>query len=128
MRVRYVLPFLFLVTPAAALDISQPVMDSDNKPVLCLDQVREPEVCSPDRIATLGYYIKMALRQAFADEQNLAPEEKNRIGERRNAILQGLTGANEVKLKIDDAAEVKKVVGKTWPPLIINILWKLLEQ
>lgn len=124
MRLCYVLPVLMLLaTPAYAIDFSQPVIGDDGKP-MCQEAVKDGEPCAPDRIATLGRVVKIALYASFPDEQSLSGEDKYKRAE----IAQAITGASDVKLKQSDRELVKKLVGKLYGPLVVYAVWNMLEQ
>lgn len=127
---RYILPLLATMTvPAAAVDFSQPILDQEGKATCREVQTRDEKTgkfldCPADQIATLGLYARNALYAQFPDEQNLAGEEKSK----RGALAQSLVGVTEVKLKVEDLALIKKLIGKAYGPLIVFQAWNMLEK
>ena len=120
-RYIWLLALLLLAAPANAVDFSKVVMDDEGKPI-CMEAVREGE-CPPDKIATLGRVVRIALYTTFPDEQNLSGEEKYKRGE----LAQGLAGAGDTKVKLEDLLVMKKVVGKLYGPGVVKPAWDLLE-
>lgn len=100
--------------PAMALDFSKPLMDADGKPI-CVVQVAEGATCPDGSAATLGRVVRAALYAQFPDEQNLSLDDKLKRGD----LAQAITGAGDIKLKAEDIALIKKVVGKAYGPLIV---------
>ncbi len=123
MHLRYVLPFLFLASPAFAVDFSQPILNEEGRPV-CQDEIKNNETCPADRIATLGRIVKIALMTSYPDEQNLSGEEKYKRAE----IAQSITGSGDVKLKLEDRVLIKKLVGKLYGPMVVFAAWNMLEK
>lgn len=111
-------------TPALALDISQPLMSDEGKPYCTQELKTEDAVCPTDKVYTLGRALRVALHSTYGDEQNLSGDDKAKRGE----IAQGLVGATEVKLKVEDLALVKKLTGKAFPPGMVYAIWKMLEK
>lgn len=130
MRLRYVLPLLTLMTaPGMATDWTQPVLDQDGKPacreaLLRDDKTGKPLDCPREQIATLGWYARTALNATFPDETNLSGDDKAK----RGGLAQSLVGATEVKLKVEDLALIKKLIGKAYGPLVVYQAWEMLEK
>lgn len=130
MRLRYVMPLLaMMIVPACATDFSQPILDQDGKPTCREAPPRDEKTgkfldCPADQAATLGWYARNALYAAFPDEQNLPGDDKAK----RGALAQSLVGVAEVKLKVEDLALIKKVIGKAYGPLIVYQAWNMLEK
>lgn len=121
MRFRFILPLLLFVSPAYAVDFSQPVLGEEDKPI-CMEATKDE--CPADKIATLGRLVRQALYASFQDEQNLSGEDKYKRAE----IAQAITGASDVKLKLEDRALIKKLVGKLYGPMIVFAVWNMLEK
>lgn len=111
MRITSVLCFVLFASPAMAADFSKPLLDADGKNI-CIAQV---DPCPDDKIATLGKIVRAALYASFPDEQNLSLDEKLRRGD----LAQQITGVSEIKIKAEDIALMKKVVGKAYGPLVV---------
>lgn len=130
MQLRYVLPLLaMMIAPAGATDFSQPILDQEGKPACREAPPRDEKTgkfldCPTEQIATLGWYARNALYASFPDEQNLPGDDKSK----RGALAQSLVGATEVKLKVEDLALIKKLIGKAYGPLIVYQAWAMLEK
>lgn len=122
MRTMVLLLALTLSTSALALDFSQPVLDLDGKP-FCQDMVGKDGECAPDKAWTLARLARAALNAQFPDEQNLSVEEKYKRGK----LAQSLTGTGDMKLKSEDVALLKKMIGRAFPPSMMTAAWDLLE-
>lgn len=123
MRLRFfALSFSLLAFPAHAVDFTQPLLTEDGKP-MCMEQIKETETCPADKSATLGRIARFALNFTYPDEK-IEGEEKFKRWE----ISQALTGAGDVKIKIEDRALLKKLIGKLYPPNVVGPTWSMLEK
>jgi hypothetical protein len=73
----------------------------------------------------MGKAARTALYAALPDEQQLSGEEKDRRGELARSIRAATAG--DFKLKLEDLALIKKLIGKAYGPLIVNGAWRLLD-
>jgi hypothetical protein len=68
-----------------------------------------------EKDATLGRGACTALLASYADEQNLAAEDKVK----RFRLAEVAARGGEQEIKIDDVALIKKLIGKAFAPLIV---------
>ena len=64
-----------------------------------------------------------ALLADYKDEQNVSGEQKL---ERYELALR-INAYDEVELKVEEAALLKKLVAKAYTPLVVGQAWKLIE-
>lgn len=72
--------------------------------------------------ATLGRISANALLAMTEDEKNMAGEEKVKRYDLAMRIIKGTAD-----LKVEEVADIKKAVGKSFMPLIVGQAWKLLD-
>lgn len=73
---------------------------------------------------TLGSACVDALLGAYQDEAALPGEEKYR----RFQLATKLSSSDEVDLTAEEIAQLKKLVGKAWSPLVVGRVYELLER
>lgn len=76
-----------------------------------------------DKPVTLGMIAVRALNANFTDEANLPAEEKVR----RFGMALKISEGGEVDFKAEDIAEIKKVIGRAFNPLIVGRAFALLD-
>lgn len=103
---------------ASAADFSKPLIDADGK-IICA--VVAEGTCPEGQTFTLGRAVRAALYASFPDEQNLSLDDKLKRGD----LAQAITGGGDIKLKAEDIALMKKVVGKAYGPLIV---WAVVRE
>lgn len=117
---------LLLSSPALAIDFSKVFVDDEGAPMKVCVELKQPQTNPPDCVRTveltLARAARTALYQSFPDEQNLGGEEKDKRGE----IARGIT-PTEMKLKVDELALVKRLIGKMYSPLVVNQAWRELD-
>jgi hypothetical protein len=69
-----------------------------------------------EKDATLGRVACTALLASYADEQNLAAEDKVK----RFRLAEVAARGGEQEMKVDDVALVKTLIGKAFAPLIVG--------
>lgn len=123
MRSRFALALMFavLATPALAIDFSKPLVDEAGKPV-CATQLKEGEDCPAGKTFTLAIVARNALYASYEDEKNLSGDEKFKRAELAQTITAG-----DVKLKVEDVALVKKLIGKMYGPVVVYQAWRELD-
>lgn len=113
---------IVLSPPAAAVDFSKVFTDTEGKPI-CTRELKPEQVCPDDGFFTLRLAARNALNGVYQDEQNLSGDEKYKRGE----IAQSILSAGEVKLKVEDIALIKRLIGKAYPPPIVFQAWRELD-
>jgi len=78
----------------------------------------------PEPAHTLGAVCVAALLGAYADEQSLSGEEKFRRYQLAGRIHAG--GIQDVSA--EEVAQLKKLIGKNWPPAVLGPAYEALEQ
>ena len=73
--------------------------------------------------ATLGRVACTALLASYADEQNLAAEDK--VKRFRLAEIAAKGGEREVK--VEDVALIKQLIGKAFAPLVVARAYDIIE-
>jgi len=76
-----------------------------------------------DKEATLGRVACTALLASYADEQNLAAEDK--VKRFRLAEIAAKGGEREVK--VEDVALIKQLIGKAFAPLVVARAYDIIE-
>ena len=76
-----------------------------------------------DKEATLGRVACTALLASYADEQNLAAEDK--VKRFRLAEIAAKGGEREVK--VEDVALIKQLIGKAFAPLVVGRAYDIIE-
>ena len=76
-----------------------------------------------DKDATLGRVACTALLASYADEQNLAAEDK--VKRFRLAEIAAKGGEREVK--VEDVALIKQLIGKAFAPLVVGRAYDIIE-
>lgn len=94
------------------IDFSAVIKDLDG------DAVKDGE-----RDATLGRVACAALLATYADEQNLAAEDKVK----RFRLAEIASKGGEQEIKVDDVALIKKLIGKAFAPLIVARAYDIIE-
>jgi hypothetical protein len=112
MRFAYILAAVLYSSSVLALDLSQSLVDLDNKPIL---NGQEP--------ITLGAVISTALLTPFPDEQNLSGEEKTK----RFLLALKVHQGRDAGLTADETALIKKLVAKLYGPLIVGRVWAIID-
>lgn len=107
---------------AAAADFSKIFLDADGKPI-CTRELKPEQACPDDGFFTLRLAARNALNGVYQDEQNLSGDEKYKRGE----IAQSIVATGEVKLKVEDIALIKRLIGKAYPPPIVFQAWRELD-
>jgi len=120
MRVTIAAVLLCVSSSAFAVDFTKPILDIDGKPVC----QAEADPCPADKVMTLARVARIALGANYPDEQNLAGDEKYKRGE----LAQSLVGVGDIKLKSEDRALIKKLIGKLFNPTVVYSAWNMLEQ
>jgi len=129
MRVIFaVVALVITAAPAAAVDFSQPILDDEGKPICTLrgDELKAGEECPTDKVFTLGFAARAALYSNFADEQNISGEERAKRGDLARDI-RAATARGDFKLKVEDLALIKKLIGKAYGPMVVSGAWRLLD-
>lgn len=72
---------------------------------------------------TLGAVSTEALLAVFQDEQSLPGEEKAKRYELAMRILKG----GRLELSVEEAAELKRLIGKAFAPLIVGQAFRMIE-
>lgn len=116
-----------LSCPAMAVDLNAALMDENGAPAkVCLDFETATKCKDGREIAvTLGLAVRKALNTPLQEEQNLPNIGDIRF--HRGDIAQSMVGATEIALKAEDVADIKKLVGKVYPPVIVFQIWSLLD-
>lgn len=77
-----------------------------------------------DKPVTLKTVSQIALLAAFDDERGLSGDEKV-----KRFILAEKIGKKPIcDLKAEEIAEIKKCIGKGYPPIIVGRAWSLLDK
>lgn len=113
---------LLLTSPAWAIDFSQKIRSLEGVPV-CAVEIKPTEECPADKHFTLALAARNALFSQFEDEKNLSGEDKYK----RAALATTIGNGGEVKLKAEDVALLKKLIGKAYGPLLVLQAWNMLE-
>ena len=72
---------------------------------------------------TLGGVACGALLAPFPDEANLDPKEKVR----RFKLAMKASDGGEQELSVEDVGELKTLIGKAYPPLIVGRAFEILD-
>lgn len=114
----------FGASPAQAVDFAKALVDENGKPVCTLTPKElDGRECPVDSMFTLRLAARNALNGVYQDEQNLSGDEKYKRGE----IAQSIIATGEVKLKVEDIALIKRLIGKAYPPPIVFQAWRELD-
>lgn len=90
---------------------------------LTLDGVKITDVSDKGEISlTLGRVVANALLAITEEEARLSGEEKVKRYELAKRVLSGTAS-----LKAEEIAEIKKIVGVHYTPLIVGQAWKMLD-
>lgn len=73
--------------------------------------------------ATLAVFAVNALNAQLEEEKNLDGAEKFK----RYQLAAKVYNGGEVELTSDEAAKIKGLIGKIYPPLIVGQCWPLLD-
>ena len=73
-----------------------------------------------DQPLTLGVVASNALLADFPNTD--APTKVKRF-----KLAQRIFGDGEVNLEVEEIAEIKKVIGMVYPPLIVGRAWEMIE-
>jgi len=76
-----------------------------------------------EKDATLGRVACTALLASYADEQNLAAEDKVK----RFRLAEVAARGGEQEIKVDDVALIKTLIGKAFAPLIVARAYDIIE-
>lgn len=98
------------------LDFSQILRDLDGK-----ELVEKPE----SRPIILRVLAVNALMATFEDERNLSGEEK--VKRYDIAFLVHNSKDEPVEMSIEDVALIKRLIGRSYGPLLVGQAWKMLE-
>lgn len=102
------------------IDVTQAIKGLDGKPLMEQDP-DGPEGAA--RQMTVGTAFLTALTAILEEDRNLSGEKKMK----RYKIGLKIVGEDEVDLEIEEAAEVKMLVGKVFGPAVVGPLWDVLE-
>lgn len=126
---------LLATSQAQALDFTQVLMDDDNCPLRddpsltttrTSSTVARPECpgieksMTPD--LTLGLVVYHALLMTF-QEDKFTGEQKQQRGD----LARRVRAAKDTMLTADEVVLAKQAVGKLWNPLVISIVFPLLD-
>ena len=76
-----------------------------------------------EKDATLGRVACTALLASYADEQNLAAEDKVK----RFRLAEIAARGGEQEMKVEDVALIKTLIGKAFAPLIVGRAYDIIE-
>lgn len=107
--------FLLSASPALAIDFTQPITTLDGHPF------KDPSGQVAD--VTLAVIAENALLQAYSDEANLSGEDKIK----RYALARRIADNPKLELSAEDIALLKKLIAKSYNPLITGQSWKMLD-
>lgn len=119
---RILIALLLTTTSAFAIDFGKVFTDDDGKP-LCSAETKDNAPCPQDKVLTLRMASRNALRASFPDERDISGDEKYK----REELGQGLVGANDIKLKAEDIALIKKLIAKLYTPMVVYQAWNTLD-
>ena len=94
------------------IDFSAVIKDLDGDPVK-----------DGEKDATLGRVACTALLASYADEQNLAAEDKVR----RFRLAEIAAKGGEREVKVEDVALIKTLIGKAFAPLVVARAYDIIE-
>ena len=94
------------------IDFSAVIKDLDGDPVK-----------DGEKDATLGRVACTALLASYADEQNLAAEDKVR----RFRLAEIAAKGGEREVKVEDVALIKTLIGKAFAPLVVGRAYDSIE-
>jgi hypothetical protein len=94
------------------IDFSAVIKDLDGDPVK-----------DGEKDATLGRVACTALLASYADEQNLAAEDKVR----RFRLAEIAAKGGEREVKVEDVALIKQLIGKAFAPLVVARAYDIIE-
>jgi len=106
---------LLSASPAMALDFTQPITTLDGKPF------KDPSGQVSD--ITLAVIAENALLQAYSDETNLSGEDKIK----RYTLARKIEDNKKVDLSAEEIALLKKLIAKSYNPLITGQSWHMLD-
>ena len=72
---------------------------------------------------TLGMASCTALLSSYQDEQGLDPKDKVR----RYKLATKVSDGGEVDLSVEEISDLKKLIGKAFPPLIVGRAYEILD-
>lgn len=114
---------LLSVTPVWAIDFNKHLLGPDAKPV-CVVEIKDGGSCPEDKLFNLKMAAINALYGQYKGEENLSGEQRYRRGKIADMIDKS---NGDLKLKIEDAAEVKKLIGQAYGPLIVKQAWDIID-
>jgi hypothetical protein len=107
---------MFSASPTAAIDFATPLAQLDGQPFVAQD--------GKPITMTLATVAETALLASYQDEQNLSGEDKVK----RFVLATKIHGAaKDLPLTSDEVSLVKKLIGKSYNPLIVGQAWRLLD-
>ena len=106
---------LAFASPASAINFDATIVQLGGEPFVGVDGK-----ASETTIATI---CENALLTVFADEQNLAGEEKVK----RFLLAQRIHKREVDSISVDDIHLIKKLVGKAYGALVVGQVWKELD-
>lgn len=83
----------------------------------------EPLRETPNTDMTLAAACSSALLNPYPDEQNLDPKEKMR----RYRMAVKIADGGECDLSVEEIADLKKLVGKAFAPLVVGRVYDILD-
>ena len=106
---------LLAASPAMAIDFTQPITTLDGHPF------KDPSGQVSD--ITLAVIAENALLQAYSDETNLSGEDKIK----RYTLARKIEDNKKVDLSAEEIALLKKLIAKSYNPLITGQSWHMLD-
>ena len=106
---------LLSAVPAMAIDFTRPMTTLDGKPF------KDPSGQITD--VTLAVIAENALLQAYSDETNLSGEDKIK----RYTLARKIADNPKTELSAEEIALLKKLIAKSYNPLITGQSWKMLD-
>ncbi len=111
---------------AYAADFSAPILDGDGH-ATCVqpdNKVIDDAVCpAPAKLVTLAVIARNSLYAQYEDEKNISGDEKYKRAE----LAAALTKDPKLVLKAEDIALLKKLIARSYGPLVVHQSWQMLD-
>lgn len=114
---------MLIATAFIALMTVQAIAVEINFSTVLVDTENQPLKDGDGKPLTLGRAAMLALMSPYPDDSNASADEKLKRGELALRVYQAI----KLNLTVEEAAMVKKYIGKLYPPLVIVRALPLLE-
>lgn len=114
---------LLTVAPAWAIDFNKQILGPE-KNTVCSVEIKPAEPCPEGKELTLKTMAVNALFGQYKGEESLSGAERYRRGKIADQIMES---NGDLKLKPEDLAEVKKLIGQAYGPYFVKRAWDIID-